>query len=98
MNNRLTIPIARCLLLVWLAAVPVVLSAQEEVQAEPRTRHFSFGITAGMDRNYHSVDMVYMSDMKFDKFRTGTVFGLRLGYAPLKWLSITEELPHGPCV
>jgi len=88
MINRLTIPIARCLLLVWLAAVPVVLSAQEDVQAEPRTRHFSFGITAGMDRNYHSVDMVYMSDMKFDKFRTGTVFGLRLGYAPLKWLSI----------
>ena len=64
MNNRLTIPIARCLLLVWLAAVPVVLSAQEDVQAEPRTRHFSFGITAGMDRNYHSVDMVYMSDMR----------------------------------
>lgn len=76
------------MLLVWLIAVPAVLSAQEDTLPKPRTRHFSFGITAGMDRNYHVVDMSYMSDMKYDKYRTGTVFGVKLGYAPLKWLSL----------
>ncbi len=88
MINRLPISVVRGLLLGWLAAVPTVLAVQEENLAEPRPRHFSIGITAGIDRNYHSVDMVYMSDMKFDKFRTGSVYGFRIGYAPLKWLSI----------
>ena len=76
-------------LLLWgmMLAVPAVASSQEDNTATPRTRHFSFGITAGMDRNYHIIDMSYMSDMKYDKYRTGTVFGVKLGYAPLKWLS-----------
>lgn len=77
----------RTILLAWIVVVPAVLSAQEETMPKPRTRHFSFGITAGFDRNYHIVDMSYMADMKYDKFRTGSAFGIRLGYSPWKWLS-----------
>ncbi len=66
------------------------LAAQEEPAADssPRVRHWVFGLNAGLDRNYHSVDMVYMTDMRFDKYREGSVFGFRIGYAPTKWLSI----------
>ena len=73
-----------CVVSFW----PQAISAQDTVAQPPkRLRHWAFGITAGLDRNYHSVDMVYMTDMRFDKFKTGTVYGVRIGYAPLKWLS-----------
>ena len=75
------------MLLAWLVVVPAVLTAQEDTLPKPRTRHFSFGITAGMDRNYHIIDMSYMSDMKYDKYCTGYVYGVKIGYAPLQWLS-----------
>ncbi len=73
-----------CVVSFW----PQAITAQDTVAQPPkRVRHWAFGITAGLDRNYHSVDMVYMTDMRFDKFKTGTVYGVRIGYAPLKWLS-----------
>lgn len=74
------------LVLLLLLAAPKANAVQAD-SSNTRTRHFSFGITAGVDRNYHIVDMVYMTDMIFDKYRTGSVYGLHIGYAPLSWLS-----------
>ncbi len=74
-------------LIIMMASAPLSVSAQTDSAATPRTRHFSFGIAAGIDRNYHIIDMSYMSDMKYDKYRTGAVYGVKIGYAPLKWLS-----------
>lgn len=83
------IPIVRAVILGVLIAATTTVAAQEDGDsaAAPRTRHFSVGIMAGLDRNYHIVNMSYMADMKYDKFRTGTAFGIRLGYSPWKWLS-----------
>ena len=87
-TNRLPYsPIVWVFLLGMMLAFPAESSAQKDSTATPRTRHFSFGITAGMDRNYHVVDMSYMSDMKFDNYRTGYVYGVKIGYAPQQWLS-----------
>ena len=83
------IPIVRAVILGVLIAATTTVAAQEDGDSAvvPRTRHFSVGIMAGLDRNYHIVNMSYMADMKYDKFRTGTAFGIRLGYSPWKWLS-----------
>lgn len=75
-----------CMLLL-VAPTCLVAQTSEPVQTPPRTRHWNVGLTAGIDRNYHIVDMVYMTDMKFDKYRVGSVYGLHIGYAPVSWLS-----------
>lgn len=54
----------------------------------PRARHFAVGITGGIDRNYHSVDMSYMQDYKYDEYCSGTAFGLQLSYMPFNWLAV----------
>ena len=79
---------ARGIVVALLAVMPMCVAAQEDVESPQRTYHWSFGINAGIDRNYHSVDMSYMSDMKFDKYAAGSAFGISIGYAPLKWLSV----------
>ena len=84
--HRFFLSVVILIAVLWPAAV----AAQDTVapQQPCRVRHWSFGLTAGLDRNYHSIDMVYMTDMRYDKYSTGSVFGIQLGYAPVKWLSI----------
>lgn len=49
--------------------------------------HFGIGITGGIDRNYHIVDMSYMGDYQYSKYAPGTAYGLHVSYAPTRWLS-----------
>ena len=75
--------------LVFLMAARV-LNAQEVVPTDndtPRQRHWSVGLTGGMDRNYHIVDMSYMTDYDYSKYAPGTSFGIQFSYSPVKWLS-----------
>lgn len=69
--------------------------AQDAAEAAPvktKTPHFSAGIVAGLDRNYHIVDMSYMTDYSYDKFATGSTYGLQLAYHPTKWLALRADV------
>lgn len=56
-----------------------------------RLRHFGFGLTAGQDRNYHVVDMSYMSDMEYTKYEEGYSIGGQITYRPVRWFSLRIE-------
>ncbi len=82
------------LLLVLLLASPMALRAQEEVAQESqvseptaRTPHFTIGLWGGLDRNYHIVDMSYMTDYSFSPYAPGKTYGMQLGYTPWKWMT-----------
>lgn len=62
-------------------------STKRAVQSS-RFRHWSLGVSAGMDRNYHTVDMSYMSDMEFTKYEEGYSLGAQFSYRPLRLLSV----------
>lgn len=67
--------------------------AADETGAAPasRQKHFAIGISAGSDRNYHTIDMSYMQDFKYDEFCSGTSFSLQLSYTPFKWLAFRAD-------
>jgi len=82
------------LFLALLLLSPVALKAQEdtiqnnlEVVQTPRTPHFFIGVLGGLDRNYHIIDMSYMTDYSYSRFAPGSSYGLQLGYSPWKWLT-----------
>lgn len=66
--------------------------AAEAAPATPKTPHFSAGIVAGYDRNYHITDMAYMTDYTYDKFVAGSTYGLQLAYHPLRWLALRADV------
>lgn len=83
------------LLLALMLALPMVLGAQENPERKTsdasetaRTPHFSIGVLGGMDRNYHIVDMSYMTDYSYSPYAPGRTLGLQLGYSPWKWLTL----------
>ena len=85
------------LLLLTLLTVAGAAKAQEattDSAASPkeRTRHFALGVLGGMDRNYHTVDMAYMTEFKYDKYSPGYTFGIQATYAPLKWFSLRTDV------
>lgn len=83
------------ILLALTLALPAALEAQENAAQETsepseaaRTPHFSIGVLGGMDRNYHIVDMSYMTDYSYSPYAPGRTLGLQLGYSPWKWLTL----------
>ncbi len=83
------------LLLALLLLPPAVLRAQaDSLQADPpaaptaRTPHFTIGLWGGLDRNYHIVDMSYMTDYSFSPYAPGRSYGVQLGYTPWKWVTL----------
>ena len=84
-----------CVLLL-MASIPVI--AQEAMQpsteeSAPNNKHrnWSIGLSVGLDRNYHSIDMSYMSDYHYTKYAEGASLGLQLGYSPVRWLTIRVD-------
>lgn len=63
---------------------------QEEAPAV-RTPRFSVGIHGGTNRNYHSVDMSYMTDYSYSPYAPGRSFGLQVGYSPWPWLTLRVD-------
>lgn len=83
------------LLLLTLAAMGAVWAQEDAAEVEPtaqKTPHFSFGVVAGYDQNYHIADMSYMTDYKYDKFAKGSTYGLQLAYHPLRWLALRADV------
>lgn len=66
-------------------------SAEPQTKSPERVRHWGFGLTAGQDRNYHVVDMSYMSDMEYTKFEQGYSFGGQISFRPVRWVSMRIE-------
>lgn len=56
-----------------------------------KNTHFSAGISFGTARNYHTVDMSYMQDMKYDEFCNGYSYGLQLSYRPTNWFALRVD-------
>lgn len=88
----------RIILLFTLLTATVVLSAQsveavEPGAGQPAEKHlfWSFGVTGGLDRNYHIVNMSYMNDYHYAKFAEGNSYGLQLGFTPLRWLTLRVD-------
>ena len=86
------------LALALMVAIPMSLKAQEDsapvnpaAETSPRTPHFSIGVLGGLDRNYHIVDMSYMTDYSFSPYAPGTSYGVQLGYSPWKWLTFRVD-------
>lgn len=85
----------KIILFLTIVAAVGCLQAQDELSTTPpttRTRHFSVGVVGGFDRNYHSIDMAYMTDYSYDKYATGTTFGLQLAYHPWRWLALRADV------
>lgn len=68
--------------------VTAVLDSTARAAQSSRFRHWSLGISAGRDRNYHVVDMSYMSDMEFTKYEEGYSLGAQFSFRPLQWVSL----------
>lgn len=86
------------LLMALMMFFPLILNAQDgqvqetqEVAQTPRTPHFSIGVLGGLDRNYHIIDMSYMTDYSYSPYAPGKSFGLQLGYSPWKWLTFRVD-------
>lgn len=82
------------LLASFLLLMPLALQAQEAAAADQEapaatqsSKHFSFGVLGGLDRNYHIIDMSYMDAYSYTPFAPGKSYGLQLGYSPWKWLT-----------
>ncbi|MBR6991424.1 MAG: PorT family protein [Bacteroidales bacterium] len=88
----------RLFLLLLLVAAFVPMWAQE-VEApmqldEPtveRNRHWSVGVTGGIDRNYHIINMSYMNEYSYSPFAEGSSYGVQLSFSPLKWLTLRVD-------
>ena len=88
----------RIILLFTLLTASVALMAQnveavgpEAGQSAEKHRYWSVGVTGGLDRNYHIVDMSYMNDYHYSKFAEGSSYGLQLGFSPLRWLTLRVD-------
>ena len=86
MNKATTLTLLLCLLICPSKAQNAADTAS--TPAATRQHHWSVGVTAGSDRNYHQVDMSYMKDIKYDKYTQGNTFGLHVQYNPVKWLGL----------
>ena len=88
----------RLFLLLLLVAAFVPMWAQE-VEApmqldEPtveQNRHWSVGVTGGIDRNYHIINMSYMNEYSYSPFAEGSSYGVQLSFSPLKWLTLRVD-------
>lgn len=65
-----------------------ILDSSSSIQKQ---RHWSFGVTGGLDRNYHIVDMSYMSEYRYTRFAEGGSFGVQIGYTPVRWLTLRVD-------
>ena len=74
---------------VWAQGVEVTEPTGE--QTAERHRYFSVGVTGGLDRNYHIIDMSYMNEYNYSPFAEGTSYGLQLAYTPLNWLTFRVD-------
>lgn len=76
----------------------VSVEAQETEVVEPmgnppaeKHLYWNFGVTGGMDRNYHIVDMSYMNEYHYSKFAEGSSYGVQLGFSPVRWLTLRVD-------
>lgn len=72
-------------------ASKTVNPAAEETAISPKNKHFAVGLSAGADRNYHTIDMSYMQDYKYDEFCSGISYGLQFSYMPFNWLAFRAD-------
>lgn len=77
-----------CLAAAAQAPADTNTSAQSNTQP---FRHFTIGFEGGLARNYHQIDMSYMSDMKYDKYVDGATYGMRLQYNPWQWIGLRAD-------
>ena len=83
--------------LFMLSAVSTLMAQNVEAvgpeagQTAEKHRYWSAGVTGGLDRNYHIVDMSYMNDYHYSKFAEGSSYGLQLGFSPLRWLTLRVD-------
>lgn len=82
------------LLLFSIVAMAGGMQAQtDSVPAAPaKATHWTFGLAAGIDRNYHQIDMSYMSDMKYDKYCEGITSAFSVTYNPWKWIGLRADV------
>ena len=86
------------ILLLSLLTVATIVRAQDTEVAEPvggqtaeKHLYWSFGVTGGIDRNYHIVDMSYMNDYRYSKYAEGSSYGLQFGFTPVNWLTLRVD-------
>lgn len=86
------------ILLLSLLAATASLWAQEGEIAEPlgeqtapKHLYWSFGVTGGLDQNYHIVDMSYMNDYHYAKYAKGSSYGVQIGFTPWNWLTLRVD-------
>ena len=84
------------LLLTLLFVAPILCAQQTDtlISLPPASSYhslWSVGLTAGLGRNYHVVDMSYMTDYRYSKYAPGSSFGLQLGFSPLRWLTLRVD-------
>ena len=72
-------------------AQEVEVPAQLEEPTVERNRHWSVGVTGGLDRNYHFVDMSYMNEYHYSKYAEGNSYGVQIGFSPLNWLTLRVD-------
>lgn len=74
---------------VSLAGIRAQVTPQEEVDlSKVRKVHFNVGLLGGIDRNYHIVNMSYMTDYQYSPYAEGTSVGVQLGFTPVNWLTL----------
>lgn len=81
-----------CLGLTGMLQAQTNSSTDSTSTAAPRSYHWSLGLVGGMDRNYHQVNMSYMSDIKYDTYITGATFGIQATYNPWKWIGLRLDM------
>ena len=88
----------RIFLLLSLLATAAQVCAQDVEVTEPtgeqtaeRHRYISVGVTGGLDRNYHIIDMSYMNEYNYSPFAEGTIYGLQLACSPFNWLTFRVD-------
>lgn len=91
MNKRLFLLLLLVAAFVPMMAQEVEVPAQLEEPAVEQNWHWSVGVTGGLDRNYHIIDMSYMSDFRYTKFAEGSSYGLQLGFTPVNWLTLRVD-------
>ena len=91
MTHRAIILSALCFCLFQANAQMTGDSATTPTPA-PHTTHWTLGVLGGYVRNYHQIDMSYMSDMKYDRFSLGSTFGIRATYNPWRWIGIRADV------
>ena len=85
------------ILLIAVLAAATTMKAQGVVSVDTLSgaaeKHlfWSVGVTGGLDRNYHIVDMSYMNEYRYSKYAPGMSYGLQLSFSPFQWLSLRVE-------